>query len=171
MFKRTGERRNSQGKLLLLIPLAILTLTAMPTPAQSAHFISTSASGPNGDGELVVSFKEAGLGDAGTVTYTTNAEATAIYACLNGGGNHPKATNKETVNGPVSATGTFPVTKNGSISQSLTLDPPGAGDFSCPSGQSLVLAEVSYSDISIEDTTNDLIDDLPGVFARVFFKL
>jgi len=42
--------------------------------------------------------------DLGTTVSTTNitcsANATAVYACLNGGGTHPKAANKETVNGP-----------------------------------------------------------------------
>ena len=54
--------------------------------------------------------------------------------------------NKETVSGPVTGTGTFPV-RNGQTTGSLTAGPPGPGNFSCPSGQSLVLAFVSYTNV------------------------
>jgi hypothetical protein len=74
------------------------------------------------------------------------------------------------VNGPVTATGTFSSGKNGSISQSLTLEPPSPGSFSCPGGQTLVLASVSYTNVTINDTTNGVTEDIPGTFARVFFK-
>jgi hypothetical protein len=37
-----------------------------------------------------VGYDEAGVGNA-TVSYTINvADATAVYACINDGGNHPK---------------------------------------------------------------------------------
>jgi hypothetical protein len=43
--------------------------------------------------------KEAGLGDNQLVDYVASADASATYACINGGGKHPQAQNKETVNG------------------------------------------------------------------------
>jgi hypothetical protein len=173
MFKLTSEKRNPGRKLFALLPLMLMLIsfTTEIALAQSPHFISASASGPDSDGNLIVSFKEAGLGNDALITYTANADATAVYACINGGGNHPKATNKETVSGPVTATGTFSSGKNGSISQSLTLEPPSPGSFSCPSGQTLVLASVSYTNVSITDTTNKISEDIPGTFARVFFKV
>lgn len=139
--------------------------------AASPHFINTSAAGPGNDGTLIVKWKEAGLGNNVLIDYTATADATATYACINGGGNHPKASNKETVNGPVSSSGTFSSGKNGSISASLTLSPPSAGDFTCPNGQRLVLAAVSYTDVAITDTTNAITEAIPGTFARTFFDV
>jgi hypothetical protein len=137
---------------------------AASTAHQHAASAAFAGSGPN----LNVSFKEAGLGDNQNITYVASADGTAVYACINGGGNHPKATNKETVSGPVSATGTFSSGKNGTISQTLTLHPPSAGDFSCPNGQKLVLAFVSYNNVAITDTTNDVTEPIAGTFSRCF---
>jgi hypothetical protein len=131
MLKLTTEKRNRGSKLIALLPLMLMTFTTGTGFAQSPHFLSASASGPDSDGNLVVSFKEAGLGNNALISYTASADATATYACINGGGNHPKATNKETVSGPVSASGTFSSGKNGSINQSLTIGPPSPGSFSC----------------------------------------
>lgn len=155
----------------ILAAFALFSITASFAFAQSPHFISASAafqgSGPN----LTVSFKEAGLGNNQLITYRASANATAVYACINGGGNHPKATNKETVSGPVSATGTFSSGKNGTVSASLTLSPPGPGSFSCPSGQKLVLASVSYTNVAITDTTNNVSQSISGTFSRTFYTL
>ena len=152
--------------IALLLAMLMLVLAVSAAFATSPHFISASfqGSGPN----LNVSFKESGLGNNALITYVASADATATYACINGGGNHPKAANKETVSGPVSATGTFSSGKNGTISQSLTLIPPSAGGFSCPSGQRLVLAFVSYSYVAISDTTNGVTESIPGTFSRCF---
>jgi hypothetical protein len=150
--------------------LAMLAFSAVAS-ATSPHFVKASASGPNNAGQLVVSFKEAGLGDNQLIAYRASADATATYACINGGGKHPQATNKESFSGPVEATGTFSSGKNGSISQSLTLNPPGPGTFTCPPGQRRILADVSYTDVAITDTTNGVTESIPGTFSRVFFQL
>ena len=161
------------GRVATTVALALGTVAigVGPALATSPHFINASATGPNSSGTLSVSFKEAGLGDNVSITYRASADATAVYACFNHGGNHPQASNKETVSGPVSATSTFSSGKNGSISQSLTLSPPSAGSFSCPNGQNLVLASVSYSGVSITDTTNSLTESIAGTFSRVFYTV
>jgi hypothetical protein len=156
-------------RVAAVLAATIATLAfAAAAQAASPHFIRASASGPNNAGQLIVSFKEAGLGDNQLITYVASADATATYACFNNGGNHPQATNKETVSGPVSATGTFSSGRNGSISQTLTINPPSAGSFSCPPGQRLVLADVSYTNVAITDTTNGVTEGIPGTFSRVF---
>ena len=159
-------RRLGSACFLAIVLLALTVSTAF---AASPHFISASAafagSGPN----LNVSFKEAGLGDNLLISYVASADGAAVYACINGGGNHPSASNKETVSGPVSATGTFSSGKNGTISQTLTLHPPSAGAFSCPIGQNLVLAFVSYSHVAITDTTNGVSAPIAGTFSRCLF--
>jgi hypothetical protein len=52
----------------------LMTFTTGSAFAQSPHFLSA---------------KEAGLGNNALIAYTVSADATATYACINGGGNHP----------------------------------------------------------------------------------
>jgi len=158
-----------KGFILLFVTLVAVALVPSTASAASPHFINASANlqGTN----LVVSWKEAGLGNDVVIHYVASANATAQYACINGGGNHPKATNKTTVNGPVSAAGNFSSGKNGSINGSLTMSPPGAGGFSCPSGQRLVLAQVTYSNVSLADTTDNIVNPLAGSFCGSFINL
>src|SRR5215471_13183348 len=132
---------------LLLGVFAISLVSATAAFAVSPHFLKADASVDNA-GNLVCSFKEAGLGSVPSVQITCSADATVVYACINGGGNHPKASNKETVNGPVSGGGEFPV-RNGATSGDITVAPPGAGDFTCPGGQRLVLASVCYANVTL----------------------
>jgi len=132
-----------------------------------AHFFSATASVAD-NGALVVIFDEAGVGQQ-TVDLTLNANGTATYACINGGGNHPKASNKQTVSGPVSGSGTFAPTKNGRVTGSLSAGPP-ASTLTCPSGQTFVLACVSYTGITITDTTNGVtanIEDVSRTFVNI----
>lgn len=158
-------------RIVAIVAALIVVALAAPAHAASPHFVRASASGPNAVGQLIVSFKEAGLGDNQLISYTASADASATYACINGGGRHAQATNKETFSGPVEARGTFESGKNGAISRSLTLDPPGPGSFSCPPGQRMVLANVRYVDVAIADTTNGLTEGIPGTFSRVYFVL
>lgn len=148
---------------LLFAPLLLVLAVALPAHADSPHFnkASASLSGTN----LNVSFKESGLGNNQLITYVATANATATYVCVNNGGANPSAQNKTTVNGPVSATGTFSSGKNGTISQTLTLSPPSAGSFSCPNGQSLQIAQVTYTNVAITDTTNNVSESIPGTFS------
>jgi hypothetical protein len=141
--------------------LLALVLGASVAFAASPHFIKTSASlsGAN----LVVSFKEAGLGDNLNINFTASADGTATYVCVNKGGANPSASNKTVVAGPISASGTFNSGKNGTISASLTLHPPFA-DIGCPNGQKQQLAQASYTNVAISDTTNGVSASIPGTF-------
>jgi hypothetical protein len=122
----------------------------------------------NNAGALVVNFDERGLGNE-NVDYTLTADASATYACINRGGNHPQAANKETFNADASAGGSFEV-KNGRVVASLSAGPISAGNFSCPGGQRLVLAAVSYTNIELCDTTNNVCIGLPDA-SRTFFDV
>ena len=148
--------------MLLAASLAMVLAYAVPALAVSPHFVSANAalSGTN----LVVSFKEAGLGTNQLITYTASADSTVTYVCVNRGGANPSASNKTTISGPVSATGTFSSGKNGQVTSSLTLNPPGPGSFSCPSGQSLEIAQVTYTNVAITDTTNGITEPIAGTF-------
>ena len=149
----------------LLIGALVAAAAALAVPGafastSGAHFMSATAS-VDDNGALVVSWDEAGLGNE-NIDYTLTADATAIYACINGGNNHPKASNKETAQGQVSTGGSFQA-KNGRVQASLTAGPLSAGDFTCPSGQRLELAKVTYSNIVLTDTTNNVVANPPDV--------
>jgi hypothetical protein len=134
---------------------ALVGLMSTAAVAVSPHFIFANGS-LNNDGSLTVDFKEAGLGTNQLIDYSLTADATVTYVCVNKGGKNPSAQNKTTVSGPVSATGSFSSGKNGNVTASLTVDPPGPGDFSCPGGQSLQIAQVSYTNVVLTDTTNSV---------------
>jgi hypothetical protein len=152
-----------------LVPLLVLVLTTGAALAANPHFIRASASGPDNNGKLDVSFKIAGLGDTVTTTVTANADATAVYACRNNGGNFPSDPKKEEVAGPVSASGDFTSGKNGQITGSLTLSPP-ASSLDCPPGQKRVLVSVSYTNVAVSEP-NAGSESIPGTFSKVFFDI
>lgn len=110
-----------------------------------------------------MSFKEAGLAAGSVETVTASATGTATYECVNNGGNVP--TSKETVTTTVTKSGTFTADQNGNIVGTLTLMPPGPGSFSCPPGQTLVgPLNVSYTNVSVTDTTSGASISLPGKY-------
>jgi len=119
-----------------------------PAWAGSPHFVSNSITATRTDNSLTVSGKEAGLGNEAQVHVVVSATA----LCINGGSNHPKAVNKESVN----AEGTFPV-QNGMADFSLTL----TAVFSPPCSPPMT---VEFTDVTITDTTNNLTVKLPGTF-------
>jgi phage tail sheath gpL-like len=106
--------------------------------AGSPHFIKVTATVTGNT--LTVEGKEAGLGNEEQV----HIEVTATAECINGGGKHPKAVNKESV----SAAGDFPV-QNGKADFSLTLTATFKPDCSPP-------MTVRFSDITVTDTTHGI---------------
>ena len=156
-----------KSALITVVALVAALVMASPASAVAAKFHSVSASVCN-SGALVVSFDERGLGN-GNIDYTLAADSSAVYACINGGGNHPQAANKETVNGDVSAAGSFE-SRNGRVQASLSAGPISAGSFTCPGGQRLVLAAVSYRNIVLTDTTNGTSVSVNSI-TRVFFAV
>jgi hypothetical protein len=141
--------------------LTILLLTLLPTVrAYAASFISIGADPTIESPDLHVFFKEVGLGNTGTVTYTATSLATAEYACLNGSGKVPD--DKETVTAPANVVAMEPIQKNGSItvpqSAPLTIIHPGPGHFSCPGGLTLALVSASYKQLVLTDITHGISD-------------
>jgi hypothetical protein len=137
---------------LLMVGMAVSTAFA-----DSPHFISEGTASILSNGAYqVANFKEAGLGNTAITEKITLsvASASATYACINGGGNHPSAANKETVTAPLSASENFPV-RNGQTTGTISVGPPGPGNFSCPSGQKLVIAAVSYTGVELIGVAGD----------------
>jgi len=160
-------RRGMKAAVVAAVTLATLVVGSSAALADAPKFHAVSSS-VNNAGALVVNFDERGLGE-GDIDYTLTADATATYACINRGGNHPQAANKETFNGDVTGGGSFEA-KNGRVIASLSAGPISAGDFSCPGGQRLVLAAVSYTNGELCDTTNGVCTPVPDA-SRVFFDV
>jgi len=161
-------KKSLRGTIVVaLATLATAFAFAAPASADAPKFHSATSS-VNNAGALVVNFDERGLGNE-NIDYTLTADATAVYACINGGGNHPQAANKETINAEVSGGGSFEA-KNGRVVASLSAGPPSAGAFSCPKGQRLVLASVSYTNGVLTDTTNNVSTPVPDA-SRIFLVI
>src|SRR5437588_12633024 len=98
--------------------LAMAALAVWPAMASAessgAHFFKDTSASVANSGALTVHIDEAGLGDGTTTNYALSAEATATYACINGGGNHPQAANKETFSEELSGEASFQP-KNGRV--------------------------------------------------------
>jgi len=119
----------------MLFILAAAFATAAPVVpaalADSPHFLSSSFAINSSTGDLQPSFKEAGLGNTATSADITCMAATseAVYQCFNNGGNHPKAGNKETVDGLVTNTQSFSI-RNGQTTGTVIVGPFSPGSFS-----------------------------------------
>jgi hypothetical protein len=144
---------------LLIGALAAMALAAPSAFADSPHFISEGTAGITNSGAYQVSnFKEAGLGNTvSTESITLHVDsATATYACVNGGGKHPKAVNKQSVSSPLTFTGSFAV-RNGATTGTIQVGPPPAGPFSppCNPPMTVELVQVSYSGVQLIGLAGD----------------
>jgi hypothetical protein len=154
---------------MVVATVALVTFMAFTAVAlAAAPKFHSATSSVNNDGALVVSFDERGLGNE-NVDYTLTSDATALYACINRGGKNPSAANKQAFEGQVSGGGSFEV-KNGRVVASLTAGPLQAPEFTCPSGQRRVLAAVTYTNIVLTDTTNNVSTSVPDA-SRTFFDV
>lgn len=146
--------------LVSTVVAAAMLAFGVGTAVAAPHFASASRA-VDSSGALVLSFDERGLGNE-NIDYTLNADATALYACINGGGKNPSAANKQSFEGQVSGGASFEP-KNGRVQASISAGPLAAPQFTCPKGQKRELAQVSYSNIVLTDTTNDVSTSVPDV--------
>jgi hypothetical protein len=118
-----------------------LLIAALAVPgawAGNPHFIFCSATTEGNT--VTVDGKEAGLGDEEQITVVLRAEA----QCINPGGNHPKAGNKESV----TAVANVPV-QNGKAIFSLEAEATFQPDCSPP-------MTVEFTNVSVTDITNNI---------------
>ena len=134
--------------LPLLLTLAVAAVAVPVAWAGSPHFISSATTASRSNDTLTVSGKEAGLGDEAQVHIVLNATA----LCINNGGQHPKAVNKESV----SAGDTFPV-QNGKADFTLSVTAVFQPSCSPP-------MTVEFTNVSVTDTTNGITLKIPGTF-------
>lgn len=134
---------------ILIGAAAVLFASAVAIPsawAGSPHFIGNTLSASASGNTLSVSGKETGLGNEAQVHIVLSATA----LCINNGGQHPKAVNKT----GASAASDFPV-QNGMANFSLTATAAFQPNCSPP-------MTVSFTDITLTDTTNGITADIPG---------
>jgi hypothetical protein len=145
----------------------MIVAVSNPAVAAGQHFIKNATTATLSGANLTVNFKEAGLPSGAVETITTAATATTTYECVNGGGKNPQASNKTTTVSDVSKTGTFTADKNGNLVGSQTLSPPTAAQlgFSCPPGQTTTFVSVTYTNVSVTDTTSGATMSFPGSFS------
>jgi hypothetical protein len=124
---------------------AIAALSAVAY-AGSPHFVTADAT--RTDNTLTVTFKEAGLGNEPQVHIVLSATA----LCINNGGKHPKAVNKESV----SAADDFPV-QNGKAEGSLSVTATFQPECSPP-------MTVAFTDVTVVDETSGARANIPGTF-------
>jgi hypothetical protein len=128
--------------LAALLALALLAVAMPAAWAGSPHFVgapTATISGAQGE-TLTVHAKEAGLGDEAQIVARLDATA----ACINNGGNHPKAVNKASF----STSATVPV-QNGKAEYDLSVTAVFSPSCSPP-------MTVQYTSATLTDETNNL---------------
>jgi hypothetical protein len=153
-------------RLVLVLAVAAVAAPIAAAAGGNPHFIANASSATLSGSNLVCKFKEAGLASGSRETVTCNATQSITYECVNKGGNNPAASNKKTFATTVSKTGQFTADRNGNIVGSLTLGPATAASigFSCPRGQTVTLVSVTYSNVTITDSTSGASIAIAGTF-------
>jgi hypothetical protein len=145
--------------ILTLAVIALSTFMATTVRAQSPHFIKGPTATLTSDGDLCVSFKEAGLGST-PITYTISAGSENFtFQCFTRNGNTPQGDPNGVSFSNVSAQTTL-TPHNGQITGSLCLIPDQDG-ASCQ-GHGLVLKFIAaeYDSVTFCDTTNNICSSL-----------
>jgi hypothetical protein len=133
--------------IVSVVTSLVVLMLGLPALAGNPHFVGQISIERNGN-DLTVSGKEAGLGNETQV----HIEVTAEAQCINPGGNHPQADNKETF----SAEGDFPV-QNGKANFELTLEAAFQPDCSPP-------MTVVWTNVVVSDTEHGVTKTFPGPF-------
>ena len=134
----------------LIVIVSVLGIGALGAPAALAgnpHFVNAVNVSRSGN-TLTATGKEAGLGNEAQIHVVLSATA----LCINGGSNHPKAANKQSVN----AAGDFPV-QNGKANFSLSVTATFQPQCSPP-------MTVQFTDVTVTDTTSGITANVPGTF-------
>jgi hypothetical protein len=132
---------------IILTLMVVLVLNVTIVFAGSPHFVGKIKITRDGN-NLTISGKEAGLGNETQVHIVVTAEA----QCVNPGGNHPQADNKETF----SAEGDFPV-QNGKALFELTLEAAFQPDCSPP-------MTVVWTNVVVMDAEHGISETFPGPY-------
>jgi len=127
--------------------IATIVFSVSTVFAGSPHFVG-SITITRSDNTLTAAGKEAGLGNEDQVHIVLSATA----LCVNNGGHHPKAENKQSV----SSEGTFPV-QNGHADFQLSVTATFSPECSPP-------MTVTFTNVTVTDTTNNISQRFVGTF-------
>ncbi len=152
-----------------------LTLLAQTALADSARFDRRNTyvnDGVQADGSLSVHFRETGLGNTpdATVEYRLEADADAVYACMNNGGNFPADPKKTATSAHVQQDASF-APNNGNVEADLSIFPPPNTSLTCPGGQHAVLVSITYTNVKITDLDHGVSFSFSGTFSRTFYVI
>ena len=145
-----------------LLAVALVVLSASLAYGANPHYKTLRAQ--LGSPKLIVSGTEVGLGSGETVVYVASADVTTTAKCVNGGGKNPSAANK-TFSGELESTATSQADRSGKISTELVIYALPAAF--CPSGQTTVVTGATFSNVTLTDTTNGVVGNIPGTFVYV----
>jgi len=180
-------------KYVRFIPIAVLAFAvacndAATAPAPGAPSVAITfkpRSGPTvnfasaSSGNLASNFDISGLGNDpanGFVTVEATAHADAVYACRNNGGNFPSDPKKTNVSSDVKVDQNFPI-KNGRAAGTLILPVPANTTLSCPGGQHVVLASITWTDVVIAvvsppgPTADSSSPGIQDAYSKTFFNI
>jgi hypothetical protein len=167
-------RTCSKAAVVAVVALAMLLVGASSALADSAKFDRRNTFVVNGvqdDGSLMVHFRETGLGNTpNPVAYQLSADADAVYACQNNGGNFPSDPKKTAVSARVETNVSLNA-ENGNVEADVSIFPPPNTALTCPNGQHAVLVSITYSNVQICDTDHDVCFSFAGTFSRTFFTI
>ena len=155
-------RRPKSIALALMLIMTASGIALAANPHFVGHITATLV-----DTNLLVSWREVGLGRTPDVTYVAVADAFATYVCVNELGQCDDLT-RHIVSGPVSATGDFLVPRGGQFTQGLTLSLP-ATNLSCD-GKDATVLDASYFNVTLTDVSNAIsAAAVPSATSATFF--
>jgi hypothetical protein len=150
-------RRSRLTCLSAVLALVFVFASASGVFASSLTITSSSVNA-NGTLHVAWTLSGAGCGSVGSpCNFSVAANVKAFYGCFNGGGNFPKAENKNASTGSFSAPA-GPFTGNGgqvsgSLNTSTTDIPAAPASIHCGAGQTEVLVRIEYTGITVTVTS------------------
>ena len=151
----------------VLAPILLIPLAVSASASGNPHFVKSATSLTGSGSTVTVAFKEAGLSSGTRTTVVASALGATSYACVNGGGLNPAASNKKTFSTAITRSGAFTADRSGRVVGSLTLSPPTAASlgFSCPKGQRTTFVSVTYSGVTLTDSTSGATTGVLGSYS------
>jgi len=148
------------------LPLLSIWFSGAAMAALAISFGNVRAS-VGDDGRLEIIYSLNGLQSGASDIVHGYANVTAVYACVNRGGNAPRAANKRTTyKHPTVGTATAQAKGNGSVTGKIFLPVPQDPSFSCPNGQTKALMSVQYSNVRVQESSSDASTAVPGTFQK-----
>ena len=147
-----GKRGAAVGALM-----GIVAFAAAPAMAAGPHFVGPVTASLDSANNLQVCWKEAKLGKTAAIDYEVDVNVSATYRCQLPVGICPGAIDPVIVLEPgTTRQGTFTSGKNGQLTACLTIEVPPPTSNPCGGPLTLILTDIAYADITLEDTTNSV---------------